>query len=558
MDETTNPLNSTQRDPAPFPGRVLVGCGDIAVLQGAVRALTDAGITAQGVSSLDDLIALADGGAWDIIAFDGRWADAAVEKFASLRERAPDALWIVVGHEDTLHSVIAPLQFDVAEVLLEPCTPQILLEAINRVTARAQRRLEMARLSALVPLYEVSQAFMSELHLDDVLHKIVEVGVEATGARRGSLMLLDEDRQELTIKAAVGIPPEVIRTARERVGRGIAGWVARTGTPLVINDASDIPPFLREALRGGMASSAVCLPLKVKGKVIGVINLTKSADQPPFSPGDAELLSVLAGQAAIAIENARLFEEVQAAYEDLRRLDEMKSEFVNVAAHELRTPVAVILGYAALLAEELPPDSPMAAYLTAMLRNAQRLQNVADELLDLDRLSRMQPQQTGDDLVPVDVARVIQEVVAHYRPLADERQIALSVDVPDISAWALGDESQLALILRHLLSNAIKHTPNAGRITVTVEGLDDEVVIAVADTGPGIPPERRRHLFEPFYQAEPVLTRTHSGLGVGLSIARRLAELQGGRLWLDDRPGFGAVFCVALTRAVRGDGTAPA
>jgi signal transduction histidine kinase len=110
------------------------------------------------------------------------------------------------------------------------------------------------------------------------------------------------------------------------------------------------------------------------------------------------------------------------------------------------------------------------------------------------------------------------------------------------------DEVKTALILRHLLSNAVKFTPSGGRVVVSVEPSEEEVVIAVADTGPGIPPERRRHIFQPFYQAEPSLTRSHSGLGLGLSIAQRLAGLQRGRLWLEDRAGFGAVFCLVLPR----------
>ncbi|MCD6291693.1 MAG: GAF domain-containing sensor histidine kinase, partial [Anaerolineae bacterium] len=453
---------------------------------------------------------------------------------------------------DVLASVVSLSRFGVAEMLVEPVADELLCEAVARVVERAREWQELARSRTLVPLYRISQAFMHNLHLDELLQRIVETAVEATGAWRGSIMLIDEDRQELAVRAAVGMPPEVMAVARERIGRGIAGWVARTGMPLVINNDEDLPDFLRSSLRGGLAYSAVCLPLAVKGRVIGVINLTKTAGQPPFTQGDAEMLSVLAGQAAVAIENARLFEEMERAYEDLRRLDEMKSEFITVAAHELRTPVVVILGYANLMMEQAAAESAgewLLEYGEVILRNAQRLQELTNQLLDLENLSRWRPGEEGIEVGPVSVESLVGQVVTEFEPLAQERDLSLSVQGGSAGGQVLADEVKAALILRNLLSNALKFTPAGGRVDVLVEPADEEVVIAVADTGPGIPPDKRRYIFQPFYQAESALTRTHPGLGLGLTIAKRLAELQNGRLWLEDRSGYGAVFCLALPRA---------
>jgi len=572
------------------------------------QALEEAGYQTSTVVSLEHAHEAARSDSFDVVVLDGRWVRHGLDGFAPLRAAAPAAMWLVTCPSDLLRMAVALLRFDVAELLIEPVTVNDLCEAVARLLERARQRHELARLKALVPLYQVSQAFMLDLHLVDLLQRIIETAVEATGALRGSLMLIDEDRQELTIEAAVGMPPEVVATARERVGRGIAGWVARTGMPLVINNEEDIPSFVRPSLRGGMAHSAVCLPLTVKGRIIGVINLTKTRGQPPFTRGDAELLSVLAGQAAIAIENARLFEEMERAYEDLRKLDEMKSDFINVAAHELRTPVAVVLGYTTLLAEQMsgwwqacPGGQPAPGltartglgqapgagtgvretpsglnsqavneYIEAILRNAQRLQDLADNLLDLENLSNWQPGDEGMEVGPVPVGPLVESVMSEFQPLAREQGLSLEMVLgvpalgatPELAACGLqaeqtsrpeavvmqADEVKTALILRNLLSNAMKFTPSGGRVVVSVEPSEEEVIVAVADTGPGIPPEKRRHIFRPFYQAEPSLTRSHSGLGLGLSIAQRLAELQRGRLWLEDRAGFGAVFCLALPR----------
>ncbi len=489
---------------------------------------------------------------YDLAVLDGRWASDGVDGFAALRDAAPEMVWVVTAPVASLPDAVSLLRFDVAEILIEPAPLAELQAAVRRAMERTHAQREAARLRALVPLYEVSQAFMLNVNVEDLLQHIVEAAVAATNAQRGSLMLIDPDRQELAVQAAVGMPPEVMATARERVGRGIAGWVARTGVPLVINNEEDIPPFVRSSLRGGMAHSAVCLPLTVKGQVIGVINLTKTMGQPPFTRSDAELLSVLAGQAAIAIDNARLFEEMQRAYEDLRNLDEIKSEFINVAAHELRTPVAVILGYADLLIDHLP-EGWQREYFEAILRSARRLQEIADDLFNLDALRTWRLDTVVAELPATPIYPLLAAVVNEFRGQAQSRNVSLEMTPPLTSiaadqqsqACVRADETKAALILRHLVSNGVKFTPAGGRVIVAVEPAEDEFVIAVADTGPGVPPEKR----QPFFQAEPSLTRRHTGMGLGLSIARRLADLLGGRLWLEDRPGFGAVFCLALARA---------
>lgn len=528
--------------------RVLVGYGQQDARAAWAEALKGAGYEVTVAASLTGAVDMARSVRFDVISLDGRWVTEGMEGFSLLREADPEAIWLIISPADLLASVVALLRFDVAGILVEPVGQEELCQHVAGAVEQAHERRELARSRALVPLYQISQAFMQNLHLDDLLQRIVEMAVEATGAQRGSIMLIDEARQELRVRAAVGMPPEVMAVARERVGRGISGWVARTGVPLVINNEGDIPEFLRPSLRGGMAHSAVCLPLAVKGHVIGVINLTKTVGQPPFTRGDAELLSVLAGQAAIAIENARLFEEMEQAYEDLRKLDEMKSEFINIAAHELRTPVAVIVGYASLLVEQLGDES-LREYMEAVLRSAQRLQKLTDDLLLLENLSNWQPGEDKLEIHPVLMPDLVEDVASEFERRAEEQGISLEIANGRYEVWARADEAKTKLILRSLLSNAVKFTPSGGRVVISIEPSEEEVIVAVADTGPGIPPDKRRHIFQPFYQAEPALTRVHTGLGLGLSIAYRLAELQSGRLWLEDREGFGAVFCLALPRA---------
>ena len=268
--------------------------------------------------------------------------------FKGLRAAQAEAVLLLLATPEQLPAVVPLTQYELSEIVLLPVSAAALRDAVARAMQRRRSSRELARLRALVPLYEMSRMFMLQTDLDELLHRVLETAVNETGAQRASLMLIDENRLYLTIQAAVGISTDVISQTQVRLGEGIAGWVAKTGQPLVVNGPDDLPEFLRQSMLGGVLRSALSLPLTAKGQVIGVINLTKTTLEAPFVLGDAELLSVLVGQAAVAIVNARLIKQMEAAYEELSRLEHLKTEFINIAAHELRSPVSIVLGYASL------------------------------------------------------------------------------------------------------------------------------------------------------------------------------------------------------------------
>ncbi len=469
--------------------------------------------------------------------------------FAGLRAAQPALPVILLAAPADLALAAQLTHYDIAEIVVLPAVPSYLRAATARVLQRRRITHEMARRNTLIPLYETSRMFMLQTDLDTLLNRILETAVSETGARRASLMLVDENRQELTIQAAVGIEDHVVAQTRVAMGEGIAGWVAKTGEPLVVNGPADLPDFLREGMRGGGLRSAVCLPLTVKGQVIGVMNLAKTTVEDPFLPGDAEMLSVLAGQAAIAIANARLIEQMEAAYGELSRLDHLKTEFINVAAHELRTPVSVVVGYANILAETAPPE--LIAVVQPIVTEARRLHRIVDDLFHLDYLKSLKQLDPELDLQPIDMVEVARGAVREAQPVADARQLALTLEAPQ-PVVVFADPPGLLRILRHLLDNALKFTPAGGRVVVRVIAEHGEGQLRVVDTGPGVPPEESERIFAPFYQLSPSLRRAHGGMGVGLSLAQRLAQVQGGRLWLDQCPPPGATFCLALPLVEQG------
>ncbi|HLF85484.1 MAG TPA: HD domain-containing phosphohydrolase [Nitrospiria bacterium] len=232
----------------------------------------------------------------------------------SLREVDAEIPIIVITGHGTVETAIESLKLGVQGFLMKPFTIKEFKEAVHDAFTKSRLVKENIRLRALLPLFETAKMLMSQMDLDQLLRTIVDTAIRGTKADRGSLMLIDEKRGELRIAASSGLPPELIASSREKIGEGIAGWVAEKGSPLIISDGSGLEPNLLESMRDGGISSALCVPLIIKEKVIGVLNLSKTRGEDQFTHSDQEMLSVLCGQAAIAIENARLYMRLEDSY----------------------------------------------------------------------------------------------------------------------------------------------------------------------------------------------------------------------------------------------------
>jgi signal transduction histidine kinase len=297
-------------------------------------------------------------------------------------------------------------------------------------------------------------------------------------------------------------------------------------------------------MQGLDAASLFFSPLLAMDAPVGALVLTKSDGSPRFAPGDSELLSVLCGQAAVALQNARLFEEIQRAYHELQKLDHMKTEFINIAAHELRTPLAILMGHADLLESDVK-EPAVKDRLQIILRNALRLRGLIDALLDLRHL------QTGEARLQVtlfDIGDLIEDVLDDFRRTAEERQIEISVNALADLALVQSDRQKVQYALTNLVDNAIRFTDSEGKVGVDVDEQPSELCVAVWDTGVGIPEDKFEDIFRPFYQVEDSLTREHEGMGVGLSIAKDLIELCGGRIWVESTLSKGSRFTFTIPR----------
>jgi PAS domain S-box-containing protein len=324
-------------------------------------------------------------------------------------------------------------------------------------------------------------------------------------------------------------PTAVIRT-------GTAAIALNITDAMLVDVAKDDAGRLR-LLRSLNLVSYLCLPLKVHGRTIGAVTMAMAESGRHFDDDDVRIAEDAASRAALAVDNARAYEELQTA-------NQLKDEFLATLSHELRTPLNAILGYARMLRSGVLKEERKEQALETLERNATSLTQMVEDVLDVSRIAagkiRLHVQ-------PVDLAVVLREALATVTPAAEAKGVRLeSILEPHVGPVS-GDPDRLQQVFWNLLSNAVKFTPRGGRVQLRLQRVNSHVEVSVSDTGIGIGEDFLPHLFERFRQGDSTTTRMHGGLGLGLAIARRIVELHGGRIAaLSPGEGKGATFRVEL------------
>jgi PAS domain S-box-containing protein len=349
--------------------------------------------------------------------------------------------------------------------------------------------------------------------------------------------VLSELRSRYPPHAAVPCFPTVLRTGESMVLADIDRSV------LELTAQDDVHLDLMGRLRW---RCAICVPLRSRGNVVGVLGLANASDRPPLNEVDLTFAQELAQYLAAAVDNTLLLREAKAAYEQTLESSRLKDEFLATLSHELRTPLNAIVGWSRLLMDGQLSDQEQARAVETINRNAAAQNQLIADMLDV---SRIVSGKLRLDLRQVDPAAVVRAALDTVLPAAQAKDITLQMLLDPAAGPITGDPDRLQQIVWNLLSNAIKFTPRGGRVLLRLEKPNSHVSITVEDTGPGVDPEFLPFVFDRFRQADSSSTRRQGGLGLGLAIVRHLVELHGGTAHAENRAsGRGAVFSISLPR----------
>jgi K+-sensing histidine kinase KdpD/CheY-like chemotaxis protein len=728
--------------------RILVIDDEPNVIRLCQRALAREGFVVQGALSGKEGLQLLKVGqvdnpsaslrtslSYDLILLDIKLPDRdGLNVLSTIQEMDPEMAVIIITGHGTMEVAIGVLKSGIQDFLLKPFTPEELLTSVQKVLERKRLIQENLSLKARLPILEISKALMSEMNLERLAKLTLETVRHALGADRVSLMLLDEEQQELSISAAIGLSDQVVATTRVKVGQGLAGLTAQMRKPILLSDQV-ANPVIQTSLTQNYTGSAICVPLMIKDRVLGVLNASRPVGGNPFRQDDVDLLSILCGQIAVAIENARLFEQAQweiaerkrieeelrhrneelmalnaiattigqsldldhilnatldkvlevieidaswiqlldenegvlslvahrgfsqetaeevkniklsesmasqviqsgqpivaaegpvlsrshersigdcfasltmtegrerlrafagvpikskdkvlgvlgvfsrsprqpssqemqlltvtghqigAAIENvrlaekaseieiLRELNRLRSELIANVSHELRTPLGLIQIFCTTLLREDVDFDPetQREFLHDIEEETDKLEKIVDNLLDL---SQMKDGRLHLEKCSTDLGQLAKEVMETMEVQLTQHRFVH--DFPSDPLMATVDPKRIEQVLRNLLSNALKYSPEGGIITVQGRGDKRQLLVRISDQGMGIPSEDLERIFERFYRVENEITQGVRGAGLGLAVCRGIVEAHGGRIWVESTLGVGSTFYFTL------------
>lgn len=396
----------------------------------------------------------------------------------------------------------------------------------------------------LARLLEVTRNLSIVADIETYLQSILSAATELTESETASLMEYDEPTQEFYFKYVPWFHREAIGAARIPLDKSAAGWVFLQVKPLVINDVQSDERHFREIdqLAGFTTHSLLGVPLILHGKPVGVLEVFNKSANANYTEEDILVLESLASLASTAIQNDMLENTMISSKDESRELERLKNEFIAITSHELRTPLGLILGHSTFLRELVGGDYH--EQVDAIIRNASRLKEI------IENLSRVDNYQTGGARVrerKVSITRIIEDVSASFRDVALQKGVSLKIELErGHDLFVDAEASKIAIVLSNLIKNAITFTNAGGQVTVRGEHESDFVKVTVQDNGVGIPTKDLPRVFDRFYQVESHLTRSHGGMGLGLSVAKVMIEMHGGRIWVESMEGIGSTFTFLL------------
>jgi GAF domain-containing protein len=435
-------------------------------------------------------------------------------------------------------------------VLLQAFADQAVI-AIRNVRlfdeVQARTRELSQSVGELRALGEVSQAVNSTLDLETVLSTIVAKAVQLSGTEAGAIYGYDEQAREFHLRATYGMDQGLIDALTQRhIGLddpNVASAFAQREPTQVADLREEAASALNEIiLRAGYRARMVA-PLLRGEDIVGTL-VVRRRTPGEFAKNTVDIIKTFAAQSALAIQNARLFHEIEDKSRQLEEASQHKSQFLANMSHELRTPLNAILGYTELMADGAygEPSEKMLGILKRLEANGRHLLGLINDVLDL---SKIEAGQLVLELSDYSVQDIAQTVRSTLEPLAADKKLGFKVEMASELPPGRGDGRRLTQVLINLVGNAIKFT-DAGEVAIKAEANNGSFYVSVRDTGPGISAADQARLFQEFQQADNAITRKKGGTGLGLAISKRIIEMHGGKIWVESQPGQGSTFAFTL------------
>ena len=632
-------------------GELILVVEDSADLRRSIEEaiLSPAGYTVR--SAEDGMSALAMVGEFkpDLVLTDNQMPNlTGIELIKKMQDGFPEIPTILMTSDGSSRIMLEAIRAGAVDFLSKPFDAEYLLSAVGRAINRGRRLQNQLvvkqkagenavalerRLKEFETLALIGRTVTALLEIDTVLTTVVEEAVKLTGAEEGSLLLLDEDSGELYMRASQNFDEDFANTFRLHVRDSLAGQVMATGEPVLLDERS--PQKIKTAY---LVHSLIYVPLQVRGKTIGILGVDNRKAGRVLCQEDVMVMMAMADYAAIAIENAQLYNKTEAerskletiltqtengvivvdnenrlllinhaakeffdvrgdyigrsiveAFDEplllellrlpgssprreeitlangqvlslhrtpirgvgqsiliddithLKELDRIKTEFVTTVSHDLRSPLTAILGYIELIDKVGPLTEQQREFVRRAQLSVTQISGLVSDLLDLGRIEAGLDTRKEETLISVLARYALQGLAS----MAKEKKITLQVELQERLPLIYGDPVRIRQVIANLLENALKYTPSGGRVLLKAHEEDDQIIMSVSDTGPGIPPGDLPYLFDKFFRASNVPEEAR-GTGLGLSIVKSIVEQHNGRIWAESELGKGATFTVVL------------
>jgi two-component system phosphate regulon sensor histidine kinase PhoR len=475
-----------------------------------------------------------------------------------IKEEYPKTEVIIITGYASINTAVNAMRIGAYDYIVKPFDINELNLVVGRCLQKQRLASQVGELNEVVALYEVSKAIGSVMELGKLLKTILKTACDAMATEGGVLMLFDRNGKELLPQVSIGLNRKLVGTIKGEIEKIIPKWTRGGNKPLLFTDITEDYSRWGKTKKRESSISGIALPLKTKGKVIGVISANNlKGNLEKIRSHSSKLLTIFAANASLAIENAKVYERLEQKKKDLERadqrlkeLDKLKFGFIFSVSDHLKTPLTAIQGAIDLLRAKLPKETidEIDGLIGIPRNNSSRMGELIDQLLDF---SRKEANTMKMKMEKVSLSEAISEVVMESKTLLDKKGISIQTFLPKSPAEVYGDLYRLKQALGNLLNNAVKFTPCGGKVSLRVEDNEKEMRVTFEDMGIGSASKNQMKIFENCCQINNSWIRNTGRFRLGLSIANSIIEAHKGRIWVKSRPDKGIKFTFAIPKEKR-------